>query len=273
MASKRPEVTHPRTVPSSYLLSGIMFCGCGSAMMGHSAKSKRNFYYLCSRQYKQGKEACAARMVPKEKLEKRIVDELRSRVLTDDNIAELVLLTNEETRSAHSGLKEGLDLVEAEAKDTQARLARVYDAIETGKIELDDLAPRIKALQARIAELEKQRSRLGAEMANRGIENLNLAEVQRYARDLRQLLVESDISDRKAFLKTFVKRTEIDGNSATMRYKLPMGPRANGKDHASVLPIDTFGGAGGIRTPYLCDAKVRPPTLANLDRPKKPYLP
>jgi site-specific DNA recombinase len=57
-------------------------------------------------------------------------------------------------------------------------------------------------------------------------------------------LFESDISDRKAFLKTFVKRVEINGNSATVRYELPMGPGANGKDDAWVLSIDTFGGAG-----------------------------
>jgi site-specific DNA recombinase len=64
----------------------------------------------------------------------------------------------------------------------------------------------------------------------------------------------SDISDRKAFLKTFVKRIEIDGNSATVKYKLPMGPGSNGKDDASVLPNDIFGGAEGIRTPYLLNA-------------------
>ena len=69
MALKRPQVTHPRTVPSFYLLSGLLFCSCGSAMIGHSAKSHRYFYYLCSRSFKQGKDACDARMLPKDKLE------------------------------------------------------------------------------------------------------------------------------------------------------------------------------------------------------------
>ena len=80
-------------------------------------------------------------------------------------------------------------------------------------------------------------------MAYRGTEKLNLEEVQRYARDLRQLLVESDISGRKAFPKTFVINIEIPGNSATAKYGLPVVPGANGKDDASVPIIDTFGGA------------------------------
>jgi hypothetical protein len=69
----------------------------------------------------------------------------------------------------------------------------LYDAIETGRIEIDDLSPRIKGLKARLAELEKKRSRPEAGMAHRGIVKLSLAEVQRYARDSRHVLVESDI--------------------------------------------------------------------------------
>ncbi|MFC1865112.1 zinc ribbon domain-containing protein [Chloroflexota bacterium] len=33
---------------SPYVLSGILFCSCGHALTGHSAKSGRNFYYQCS---------------------------------------------------------------------------------------------------------------------------------------------------------------------------------------------------------------------------------
>ena len=69
MALKRPKVTHPRTVPSFYLLSGFLFCSCGRAMIGRSAKSHNYFYYMCSRSFKQGKEACDARSIPKDKLE------------------------------------------------------------------------------------------------------------------------------------------------------------------------------------------------------------
>lgn len=38
MASKRPKLTHPRTIRSSYLLSGLLYCSCGHSMIGRSAK-------------------------------------------------------------------------------------------------------------------------------------------------------------------------------------------------------------------------------------------
>lgn len=140
MASKSPKATHPRTVPSFYLLSGLLFCSCGRAMIGHSAKSSSHFYYLCSRSFKQGKDACNARMLPKEKLERLVIEQLRSKALTDENLEELVILVNEELQSASCGLKNRLDAVDTELNDVRARLSKLYDALETGKLELSDLA-------------------------------------------------------------------------------------------------------------------------------------
>ena len=138
MAAKSPQLTHPRTVPSFYLLSGLLFCSCGRAMIGHSAKSGRHFYYQCSRSFKQGKEACDARMLPKEKLERLVIDQLKAKVLTDENLDKLVVLVNEEFQSASCQLRDRLDVIDAELRDVRARLSKPYDALETGKFELYD---------------------------------------------------------------------------------------------------------------------------------------
>lgn len=42
-----------------------------------------------------------------------------------------------------------LDAIDLEFEDVRARLAKLYDVLETGKLSLDDLAPRIKELKAR----------------------------------------------------------------------------------------------------------------------------
>lgn len=139
---------------SSYLLlSGLLFCCCGRAMTGCSAKSGAHFYYVCSRNSKQGKEACDAKMLPKEKLERLIISQLRSRVLTQKNLESLVKMVNEELQEAASGLKNKIDIIDTELRDVKARLAKLYDALETGKFDLDDLSPRIKELEARQDEL------------------------------------------------------------------------------------------------------------------------
>jgi site-specific DNA recombinase len=258
MSAKRPEVTHPRTVPSTYLLSGMLFCACGRAMIGHSAKCQKHFYYLCSRKFKQGNEACNTKRLPKVKLEKVVVEHIKSEVLNDDNLEKMVLMSNDEFSSASSGLKERLEIIDAEIHDVRARLSKLYDAIETGKVALDDLSSRIRELKARQEELSKTRVLVEAEMVAKGEEQINMNMVKTYAKDLRVMIEEASFTERKAFLRSFIKRIEINKEKVKVTHKLPL---PNGGEHIAVLPIDTFGGDRGIRTPDLRDANA---TLSRL---------
>ena len=133
-------------------------------MRSRSAKSHHYYYYTCSRGFKQGKEACAARAIPKDKLEYLVIEQLKSRVLTDNNLEELVRLVNEELRSASVTLRDHLDICDAELRDIQLRLSRLYDVLETGKLGLDELAPRIRELKKRQDELSKARIQIEADM-------------------------------------------------------------------------------------------------------------
>jgi len=65
-------------------------------------------------------------------------------------------------------LKDKLDAIDAESKDIRARLSKLYDALETGKLCLDDLAPRIRELRTREDELSKNRVQVEAEISGTG---------------------------------------------------------------------------------------------------------
>ena len=248
MAAKRPREVHPRTVPSFYLLSGMLYCSCGAAMTGHSAKSSRYYYYSCSRHIKQGSDACGARRFPKEKLECLVIDHLRSEILVDDHLEKLVTMVNEELQSESSLLKERLDVIDAGLNDTRSRLSKLYDALETGKIKLDDLTPRIRELKSRQEDLNKARVQIEAEMVVDQVKQVDLSTVKSYARDLRMLLQESEITERKAFIRSFVKRIVIGKDQVTLHYRLPIPCGVGKGEELAVLPIGTVGGAGGTRT-------------------------
>jgi site-specific DNA recombinase len=249
MASKRPRIIHPRTIPSPYLLSGFLFCSCGHAMTGRSAKSHQYFYYTCNGGFKKGKEACNARALPKDKLEQLVIEQVKRRVLNQESLEELVGLVNMELDSTHGILREKLDAIDAELNDVEIRLSKLYDALETEKLSLDDLAPRIKELRARHGELSKARLLVEAERITRVVKHVDAEIVKGYARDLERLLGEADILESKAFLRSFIKRIEIDGGSAKIHYVLPMPPDGRMKESLEVLPMVTLGGEGGTRTP------------------------
>ena len=249
MASRAPIEIHPRVVPSFYLLSGLLYCSCGQAMIGRSAKSHQYYYYMCNRSYKQGKDACGARSLPKDKLERLVIGQIKDKVLAEDWLEELVRLVNEELDTTHSELKDRLDVIDAELSDIDNRLSKNYDALETGKLILDDLALRIKELRARQEQLNRVRVQVEAELILQGKPYINTDLVKSYAEDLKSLLEESDFTESKAFLRSFVKKIVVNGEEATIYYNLPVPPDGRKKQKVGVLPIVTPGGDGGTRTP------------------------
>ena len=62
------------------------------------------------------------------------------------------------------------------------------------------------------------------------------------------------IAERKSFLRSFIKRIEINRNEVVVHYHLPLPQNEKGERVREVLPMVTPGGAGGIRTPYLLTA-------------------
>ena len=271
MAADAPEEVHPRVVSSFYLLSGLLYCACGKAMSGHSAKSHQYYYYVCSRSLKQGKGACDAANLPKENLESQIVEQIKLKILTPECLEELVRLVNAELDSANILFKDKLDALDIDLVDIGSRLSKLYDALETGKLSLGDLAPRIKELKAKQDELSEARVQTEADMIVAGVQHLDVEEVRSYAQDLRALLEEADFNQRKTFLQSFVKRITIQGSKAKVQYRLPIPPDGKRTQWIGVLPIITPSGAGGIRTPYLLTASQTfsqvnygPVTLINL---------
>ena len=135
-----------------------------------------------------------------------------------------------------------------------AFIERLYDALETGKLTLDELAQRIRELKYHQDELSKTRIQVEAEMVAQGVEEVDISLVKRYAGDLSSLLNESDFTESKVFLRSFIKWIEVNKNEVTIHYKLPLPPMSEFEEKVSVLPIDTLGGAEGTRTPDLLTA-------------------
>ena len=68
------------------------------------------------------------------------------------------------------------------------------------------------------SELSKTRVLVEAEMVAKGEEQINMNMVKTYAKDLRVMIEEASFTERKAFLRSFIKRIEInkrksEGNS------------------------------------------------------------
>jgi hypothetical protein len=129
LRERAPVHLHPRRANSHYLLSGLARCGhCGKALVGQKAKSGQFNYYVCNTLLKQGAGTCPAPYLNSRMFEKVVIDKVKERILTQENLCELVRLVNEEMDAAASETRQRLETV------TKAFIRSfVKEVRETGK--------------------------------------------------------------------------------------------------------------------------------------------
>ena len=223
-------------------------------MIGRSAKSHQYYYYQCNRNHMEGKDACPSGLIPKNKIESAVLHQLQEIVLTESNLKELVKLVNEDIKQELKLYQDRIQTVDTQMNDINTRLGRLYDAIETGKVSIDELAPRIRELKSLKDHLDESRIQAEADAILQHSHVLDMNAIKNYVADLKVLLEEADNAERKTFLRSFVKRIVVDNDRVTVEYKLPVPP-ANERKKDLVLPTVKLGGAEGTRTPDLLRAK------------------
>ena len=223
MRSRAPRKTHPRRVASSYLLSGLVKCRrCRTALSGHGAKSGKFPYYVCQSLMKRGKGSCKTPRLNSKRFERLVVDEIRRNILTEDNIRDLVKLVDEEMDGlAHEHHKK-LETIDSELAEVRRWLDRLYRAIETTDLDISDIAPRIREHRERERKLQDSAREVEATLAERRVRLDNLETITAFAQDMSAFLDESGLTERRAFIQSFVKEISVGPGKATIRYSIPM---------------------------------------------------
>ena len=253
LRDRAPKVQKPRRVGSSFLLSGLLRCGsCGKSFTGKHAKGRRFAYYTCGTLLRQGAGSCEARYLSAPKMEQFIISMITERILTDENLTDLVSLVAEDMDKVASELDGQLKVVEQELADVERRLGRLYDALETGHLSLEDLSPRIRSLRRRQDQLSASMGDLTAKLEQRRTRLPDTEEIKHYVDDLRSFLKMGTLSERRTFIKNFVKEISVKRGEAVLTYTMPMPPTGTNSEWASVLPIIQSGDPDRIRTGDLC---------------------
>ena len=243
LKERAPIHVHPKRLASKFLLSGLARCGhCGKALIGMDAKSGKFSYYVCGTLLKKGAGSCPAHYLNKIIFEGLVIDKIKDRILTAENLTNLVGLVNEEMDSASSSYREELDAISDEVINAGHRLERLYDAIEMSKLELDDIAPRIKELRNRQERLQARKAQIQSYLSDRKVELASPEIVWEYVEDLRNILNNSSLSERKAFIRSFVKEVKVTGEDVLLTYTIPLTPDGISEEKIGVLSTVQHGG-------------------------------
>ena len=223
MHSRAPKRTHPRRVGSTYLLSGLVKCHkCKRALSGQDAKSGQFAYYVCQSLIKQGSGACDSPRLNARRFEELVVERIRDNILTESSITQLVKVVDEEMDGIAAEQRKRLETVETELEEVKRKLARVWHFIENSDIEMADASDRIREHRERQERLEESAAEARAILAERRKVLDDVETIAAYARDMRDFLVESELTERRAFIESFVKEIVVTPDDALLRYTVPM---------------------------------------------------
>ena len=254
---RAPKVAHPRRVGSSFLLSGMVKCKtCKRALTGQYSKSGQFPYYVCQSLMKRGKEACTTPRLAARRFEEMVVSRIRSNILTDGNIRALVKVVDEQMDGVAGEQRKKLETIQSELSDVRRRLDRLYDLVETTDMDINDFRPRIRNHRERQERLEAAEAEARAGLSQRRKVLDQVETITAYAQDMSRFLKKSELTERRAFIESFVKEIVVMPDNALMRYTVPMpedslAPGRNVEDMAlngSVLSTVPVGGPTRTRT-------------------------
>jgi site-specific DNA recombinase len=229
--SRRPKTINPKLLKTENILNGLIYCGsCKKAFSSNSAKSGNFHYYLCSTKSKSGKSACNQKALNVDKFDSFIIKVIKDRIITEENVRKLVHLVREELESLIEKYTSDLIYIDHALEDKKKRVDKLFDTIETSDLDISDITPRIKRLNAEIEKLEEDKAKLELRISRNDFPDLDDTELEPYIKDFTRTLNMGSLFEKKSFIRSFIKRIWIDYPTATIEYTVPIN-KGNGPDN------------------------------------------
>ena len=152
-----------------------------------------------------------------------VVEKICSNILTEENIRDLVKIVDEKMDKVASEQQKKLENLEPELEDVKRHLSNIWHFIgETGNVEMPDAGDHIRELRDRQVRLEDEASAARAILTQRRSVLDDVTTIEAYAKEMRDFLTQSELTERKAFIRSFVKEIVVIPGDALIRYIVPM---------------------------------------------------
>ena len=154
-----------------------------------------------------GSGACDAPRLNARRFEEMVVGKIRSNVLTEGNIRTLVKVVDEEMDGVAREQRKRLETIDSELTDVRRRLDRLYNVVETTDLDMSDVTPRIRDHRERQERLEASAAEARAILSQRRgvLDDVNT--IAAYAQDMSEFLNESELTERRAFIRPSLRRS------------------------------------------------------------------
>ena len=203
-----------------FLLTGIVFCECGSSMTSnvhHNGSGKAYPNYRCSK--KGNSYSCKAKEINSKMLESFVVSELRKFLYNDVAIKEISKEINEAMKKRIKEKKDSIGALKKELDKLRRAQKNVLDAIVSTGIspalreKLDEVELEIKLREQQIND---------AEHTAESFIPVNPAAVKACIKDMKNVLKKADFESIKRLIFDFVEKVTVYSDHVEVVFKLPV---------------------------------------------------
>jgi site-specific DNA recombinase len=214
---RRPTAVPPRSVSSPILLTGLLKCGhCRAGMTLTTGKSGKYRYYKCTTRVNKGNDQCGSANIPMEKLDELVLEQLATRVFAPQRLQVILTEARRGIRARTATDRQKIATLQGELRKADERLSRLYEAVETGILPLDE------TLQRRIQQAKNARENVLIAIA--GLRRLQTLPVERilpsqvaaFGDLIGKRLRDRSSSFGRDYLRAVVDKVVVNGDTATI---------------------------------------------------------
>lgn len=189
-----------------YLLTGLLCCGvCGGAVVHVKRRTRGYLYelYACKNQHVRMKDRtnhCTLGYTHREKIEKAVIEEIKSISLNPNKIKEYI-----NKRSESYDDQESVRILNEKMGKINDGLDNLYEAIQSGEIKASRVSDRIKKLEEERESIEMQLDDLAGNLPK--VKNAN--EVYNLINEVGQAWDYLDSDEQKALLRKVIQKITL----------------------------------------------------------------
>ena len=148
---------------------------------------------------------------------------IRSNIFAEGNVPDLVKAVDEEIDGMVAEHRKRVQTIEAEIAEVKRQLDRIWRYIATrDDVDAAQTSARMAEYQDRRERLEDAAVNTREELAQHRSALGNAGEIAAYAREMDDFLDRSELTERRAFIESFVKEIVVMPGAALLRYTVPI---------------------------------------------------
>ena len=216
MASNKHR-TAAYTAKEIYLLSGLLYCECGSPMNGKKTTTRGNsyYYYRCSTQERKTTLSCGCKVVPREEIEAIIIDDLQEKIFSKKNMNMFIDLLEAQFNKRNKKHLTTLANLNKQKSGLETKLNNLYSLVEDGDADEYDIE-RIKKVKQELAIVKNKI--LDNEQPN---VHLSREQITKVIYDYKKILKQkNNLGDIKVILNQFIDKINIQPDNVVVTLKL-----------------------------------------------------